>query len=745
MHRLEKWLRRMVWSAYRRPRIVFGVSLLFFLAVTSQLPHLVKVIKTEDQVDPLQKSYETYETIRKNFGADPDLQLILKPKSAENLCAFTRDLAQVLRDFPGIYPGANTFNLRRAQIHGTQLYYGAIVPSPCAPDFKLDQISQVTHSIWSSLYTDPQGQSVVYDFYLAPLKERALWGTYDHEQIDSFFEKMETALGGWEYHWTGNTARYRWFKVGMEKSDLDNGWAALILILLFKLILGTWSAGFIYVGLQAFTFGLVMGGMAIIGHPVDILTLCIAVLMTLACVEDFVFLSYDMKNRGCSLRSTLLRLALPSFFTSLTTFVGFASLGVADFSSIRRFATWSAIGSIIEWIAVFFVLPAVLNTFRLKQKWVRAPFAPANLGILARIEKLVYRCSKINFPFKATIATLIISSALILAQPASRLQQDPVRSFPASHPYRKSVETLREKWGWSAVAAIYYEPQAKSALEATREKLRAKFQSDPLVHRWLSSADVLNDVQSEITKIPPEVLSAHDRELLVKHLDAEVTVSPDWGRFVGKNQDERDFLLLKSTNTYDVDTFRQKLEAACPAGECNLSGEIVLFAEGSQKLMGILFESFAASFFSVAALLIGLCWVLKHRPVWPLLISSLWGPLLLTAFLLWSGIELNSVTCIVIATVMGLTGDNAIHYLFFEGKSRARAGQTDIEEGVNHLGPASITNLTLAVALSLVFVGSYFEPPRYLGFLLALGCILCTMGDVWVLRGILDRNKSVDP
>jgi len=87
--------------------------------------------------------------------------------------------------------------------------------------------------------------------------------------------------------------------------------------------------------------------------------------------------------------------------------------------------------------------------------------------------------------------------------------------------------------------------------------------------------------------------------------------------------------------------------------------------------------------------------------------------------------------------LVGLTGDNAIQFLV---AGRGKALHTGILKG----GGAALVSGFLMALSSLIFIGSYFIPPRTFGFLLMAGFFASTLGDYWLLRALLGKEDSSD-
>jgi predicted RND superfamily exporter protein len=121
---------------------------------------------------------------------------------------------------------------------------------------------------------------------------------------------------------------------------------------------------------------------------------------------------------------------------------------------------------------------------------------------------------------------------------------------------------------------------------------------------------------------------------------------------------------------------------------------------------------------------------LRQAPI--LVLASFWGPAVMLTMIYLCGISINFVTCIVASTLIGLTGDNAVMFMF-QGR--------EITEGIEDKGLGSFQTAIVMALCSLTFLFSYFEPPRMLGILLAGGFICALIGDIWVLKGLLKRKN----
>ncbi|MGZ3806738.1 MAG: hypothetical protein ACXVCE_01530, partial [Bacteriovorax sp.] len=204
-------------------------------------------------------------------------------------------------------------------------------------------------------------------------------------------------------------------------------------------------------------------------------------------------------------------------------------------------------------------------------------------------------------------------------------------------------------------------------------------------------------------------------------------------RYLADGGVERALIYLKTTNTQKINELRSKTEALCPAHECWIGGEIVAFADFSKSLIRTLFDSFFVSLLLVGMVIFYLAWATKSRNFFSLVIASFWGPAVILCLIYAFDLSINFVTCIIASTLVGLTGDNAIQFLF-------AAKNDDLQAGIEQRGPSSLYCALTMGLCSLVFLGSYFEAPKVLGALLAAGFLFSLIGDVWILNGLTKKK-----
>ena len=189
--------------------------------------------------------------------------------------------------------------------------------------------------------------------------------------VDSLLESAKTTLSPEiKTRLFGNGANRFYLNQAFAKDLLKQAMIFLVVLILFKLIFGTWISGFIYILSIILTMILTFGAMGLAGSPVDLMNNNLLLITAIAAMEDFIFLTLlHIKKINQSWHKWFTEIVTPAFFTSLTTIIGFLSLTTSDLRLIQRFGFWCAFAALVEWWIIFYVFPNFLEIFRLTPSW----------------------------------------------------------------------------------------------------------------------------------------------------------------------------------------------------------------------------------------------------------------------------------------------------------------------------------------------------------------------------------------
>jgi predicted RND superfamily exporter protein len=187
---------------------------------------------------------------------------------------------------------------------------------------------------------------------------------------------------------------------------------------------------------------------------------------------------------------------------------------------------------------------------------------------------------------------------------------------------------------------------------------------------------------------------------------------------------------LKSNSPTDLADLHTIAKANCPATAA-VVGQSDVYREASEVLSRTLSESFLVSLLIVIFIIFYLQRKLGNRHYFLLPLSLLGGPLFLVAGMAVFQIPISPFNSMFLAILVGITGDNAIQYLFSNEGG-------DLDQGLSENGPASIIIGLITVISSLLFLFQTLIPMKILGILFSIGFLVNLFGDLWILKGLLN-------
>ncbi|HEX4923168.1 MAG TPA: hypothetical protein VFV50_03750, partial [Bdellovibrionales bacterium] len=220
-------------------------------------------------------------------------------------------------------------------------------------------------------------------------------------------------------------------------------------------------------------------------------------------------------------------------------------------------------------------------------------------------------------------------------------------------------------------------------------------------------------------------------------VEADFKMSLSYKQLVDPDGIPRAQLYLRDISVADLQTLKARAEKICENWGCHVAGDLMAYSDFATKIPKTLLDSMSTSIFMVAGVVGFVALALgRTRHLAALLLSSFWGPCLMVIMMAALKIPMDFLKCIFASTLVGLAGDNAIQYLY--------ASRTDdLHDGIEHHGGASIQTATLMALTCLLYLGSYFDPPKTFGLIMAAGLMAGLAGDLFLLNGLLRRREPL--
>lgn len=724
--RSEKFFTTLYQLALRWPKTSIFFTLLVFALCASHLPDLKIVISTKDIVEKDSKSYQRIADLEKKFELGNSLYLLFQGEvnQTDKVCqldSWLRHSALKNREIVDLY---TPFNIRTVTAMPDSILYPHLLESPCESGEKTLDMSLLEHTPWRSIFTSQDKTLMGLEvFFRDAPGEGSKYGRRDPVVIEQFVSSVENFLSQklpeLKSYFLGSLGYLYYSYQGIKNTQKLNIFFLVLLIIVCRIFFGTFKCGFLICITLVLMGGILYGLMAMLRVPLDILSNGLFLMIGVSALEDFIFLSSEQLAKGTDVNSLFRKFLLPCFLTSLTTMIGFGSLYFTDITVIKRFGLWAAVGSLLEWLLVFYFLPSLMNIFPSLKIWTN----PAK----ARFQRFTQVSLNYIPPTKTILFLLIFFALGLFSLTKLNVTESPIEIFPKEHPYRQGMELLKSKNGWEVSFDLVF-TQYKD--RASNVSILDEVARDPMV-RFIQTPYAMEDF---FTKD----LAPLTKELVLR----DFTQTKFYRRFISADGQARAIVFLNDNNIAQVALLAKKIEGLCH-GRCHPTGEIVAYSDFSTEVPKALIEGLGMSMILVCVTLALLAWMLKAGNIVPLIISSMWGPFTMLTLFWLLRIPLNFLTCIFANVLVGLTGDNAIQYLFSaRGKS--------IHVGIAERGEASILVFLISVLSASIFQWAYFQATKNLGILLVIGLFVGLFGDLWMLKGLIrlipkKKERKISP
>lgn len=496
-----------------------------------------------------------------------------------------------------------------------------------------------------------------------------------------------------------------------------------------------------------------LGIMAMVGQPLDIMTVMLPTMIFIAGMSDVVhfFSKYFEELAKGTERSKIYPMILkevgfPTFLTLITTVVGFLSLLFSSIVPIRDFGIYTSVGIVIAFILTYTLLPALLYFFTPKKLVAVHDHDNNTYNIMRKTLFWIFRHQKTII---VTTCILLVLSVIgiynikvnnLLLEDLSdgvKIKQDFNffdKHYSGVRPLELTVEIKNNKTVWD------YEvmKQLNSVDEYLKKEYHAGFMYSPAM-----LARTINKALNDETSGPGTFPNAEDYEDVKKQLidnkknkDIKriITVDGHFARINGKindvgsitvnklNEGLREFI-AKNINQKDI--------------EIKITGAAHLVDRNNEYMVSNMTQGFLFSIVVIALLTYFL-----HRSWRMVLVFILpnFIPLLIIAGIMgFAGIELKAATSLVFSIAFGVATDDTIHFIsrlkieLGYGKSLVYAfKRTYFETGK----PILLTTFILMGGFISLMV-SDFQSTFYFGFLICITIIIAVIADIFLLPVLL--------
>ena len=569
----------------------------------------------------------------------------------------------------------------------------------------------------------------------------------------------EAAAHGYEFHLGGGPAiNTSFIEIAQHDGGIFTPAVIVVAMVVLLIIFRRFSSMFASIIVVIFTFLIVLSIQVLLGYKLNNFTANVPVFVVAIGIADAMHLLwiYTMaRKKGmenyAAIHYSVQKNFLAIFLTSVTTSIGFASLGISAVVPIQTLGIATASAAILAFILTMLFVPAFLAVLNPKIEAVESVQEADNHPIAVWYTHFLQRNAKALLG--VSIAVFVLLGVGVFQ---ARVDSNTVKYFKEDVPFRIGVNFLQDNLTGPMSYEIVVDSKKKDGIKdpeflRTVDRFYKEFsQKYPDVRHISSLMDVVktfNEVMNGSKSIPDS------KELVAQYL-LLYSLSLPQGMEINDKMDINEQLLRVSAAVNLVDTSKDLEQIAWAESwwdktpySATVNGQTVMFAHMQHDVTDTLIESItlAVVMISIIMLLIFRNW--RMLPLF--IIPNILPIALVVGVMGWIGIDIDMGVAIAGAIIIGVAVDDTIHFMvkYREARSRGDNMEEAMKYVMSYAGSAIIfTTLVLSLAF-LVFVFSDFNPNYHFGIVTTSALLIAAAVDLVALPALLilidDNEKSL--
>lgn len=518
---------------------------------------------------------------------------------------------------------------------------------------------------------------------------------------------------------------------------------AIILFVLFRSVWVTISAFIIINITNTFLYSLA-------GHfdfkfenmlsivPLVVLTICLADIIHLYMLYQKLRLAGTDKIDA--LKESIQKNFVPTFLTSFTTAIGFASLYTSKLVPVQNMGVLAAIGMMVAWFLSLTLFP-ILVSFQKNESF-------KTFGVINKLN-LLDRTAFVK-KYNVTILVVFATLSLVLGYIGSQNQvnTDPVKFFKKNTEIRKSSDFILKEFGAvSGPELIIHSGYREGILDAKflnkvdefsewLMKMESISKTISIVSLGKELYRTMNNGDEAYYRIPDskdEIIDLYfeNEDKLKNMLNLSSRISTDM-------ESMRLSILWSITDLrerlYRLELIKKK------AKEIGLNvvvtGKNALYLELNDYVVGTFFYSIGIAIITIALIMLFLFRSFKFAFI--AMLPNLVPLSFITGVMVIFDIHIDMGTALVCSVCLGIALDDTIHYLIqYYRERKVNSVEISLKNVMNKAGQALfMTSFILVIGFGM-FTLSDFIPNIKFGFLCSLTIAIALLTDFFLLPAIL--------
>ncbi len=747
----------------RHPGRVFVAFALLTCFFAFQLLHLRVDFTPQATFNKRDPEYKLYESFVEAFGSDDTILVLLvrgeklfSPAGLALLQELTGRL-EALDELKQVRSLANLPEIRHTGGDGFSVFPFTDPPPENPAEFRELRSRALRNPLYQRLYISPDGTTTAVTVELMEGMDRI-------DEIRAVVEKVEAIaeeVGGGAERFEILPGGIPFVRVDMVRLLLRDQMkfmpmCGFMLILVSYLIFRSARAVAMLLGTVFFITVWAMGILSLCGGELDVLTSTLPTLVMIIGVADSIHLMgrYEEEiRRGHARKEAVYRavrqIGGACFFTTLTTAMAFASLGVSSNAMLSHFGIFSSLAVVSAYGVTLSFLPLLL----LRWGTLSVP-GERETGSRDRLGRVLDRCANlcIRRPGVLFLAGLAVFFVSLLGAFRTGMSNDLFEFYREDSPVVRSNRAIEESLAGVIPYSVTF--QGDPGLFKDPEflekmwRVQRRIEEEPLVRKSLSLADLIREMKWAFHGEASERELPSSREAVAQLL---LLYS------LSGNQDELDRLVDDDYARGNIDVRTRSTDSGEMGAHIRRAREILReeFPEGSEhrghplqshitgvgvfafKTLDNLMRDMIRSIF-MACGIIFLVIAVEFRSLRIALMSSIPNliPVLFTyGSLGWLGIQLELSTVVVFTISLGIAVDDSIHFLVRFREEFAAHGDREraIRSAFRGAGRA-IAYTTVILVLGLGVLGFSSLPPTVrFAALTAATLLSALLADLFVL------------
>ncbi len=495
-----------------------------------------------------------------------------------------------------------------------------------------------------------------------------------------------------------------------------------------------------------------LGLMGYMGYSINPVTVIVpTLLLVIGCTEDVHLIAeYALGLRsGMEKQKAVLNMAIKSgsaiFLTSLTTFIGFATIAPNAIPMLSQFGIAASVGMALNFVLTILVVPSVFTWFATPKAFLRQE-KKSFQSIDAFVREAVTRRQGWIIAVAVVLCALAIYGCFRI-----QINTDYINFFKDDSIVKQRFSDVAEHLAGSnnyyviidtGTSGGVQEPDTLKAVEKLTNHLDQRFDKALGYTSFIQKFhQEMNDGDPAFAHVP------HSTETVAQY---SLMLDPDsLARFVDFDYSQTCILVrCDIKGSEPINAMRQEVsywikQNMPPTLDIRLTGESLLISKASVTITHELLENlvlvFVAIFIVIAALFVSLkAGLLAMVPnIFPVLFNF--------GFMGWLGIPLSTATFPVAMVALGIAVDDTIHLMVRYSKELKanEDNQVAITQTVSkELRPVFTTSVALTIGFLILLLGEFGSIQQF-GILAALAMVSALISDIFLTPVLLQATPLI--